>query len=101
MRKTYAGREVEFIGLTTEDPRTDVVRVNKFVRDVNFGFRLGWADKETANILMNGRDAIPQTLVVDGGGRVVTHWTGFGPHGFEGARMFDVLASEWFAGQEG
>lgn len=31
----------------------------------------------------------------------VTHWTGFGPQGFEGARMFDVLASEWFAGQEG
>jgi RimJ/RimL family protein N-acetyltransferase len=30
----------------------------------------------------------------------VTHWTGFGPHGFEGARMFDLLASEWFAGQE-
>jgi RimJ/RimL family protein N-acetyltransferase len=31
----------------------------------------------------------------------VVHWIGFGPHGFEGARMFDVLASEWFAGQEG
>jgi RimJ/RimL family protein N-acetyltransferase len=31
----------------------------------------------------------------------VTHWTGFGPQGFEGARMFDVLASEWFGGQEG
>jgi RimJ/RimL family protein N-acetyltransferase len=30
----------------------------------------------------------------------VTHWTGFGPEGFEGARMFDLLASEWFAGQE-
>ncbi len=30
----------------------------------------------------------------------VTHWTGFGPQGFEGSRMFDVLASEWFAGQE-
>jgi RimJ/RimL family protein N-acetyltransferase len=30
----------------------------------------------------------------------VLHWTGFGPHGFENARMFDVLASEWFAGQE-
>lgn len=77
VRKAYAGREVEFIGLTTENPRTDSVRVNKFVRDVNFSFRLGWADKETANILMNGRDEIPQTLVVDGGGRVVTHWTGF------------------------
>ena len=77
VRKAYADREVEFIGLTTEDPLTEVARVNKFVRDVNFRFRLGWADKETANILMNGRDAIPQTIVVDGGGRVVNHWTGF------------------------
>jgi thiol-disulfide isomerase/thioredoxin len=77
VRKAYADREVEFIGLTTENPRTDVVRVTKFVRDVGFGFRLGWADDETADILMNGRDAIPQTIVVDGGGRVVNHWTGF------------------------
>jgi RimJ/RimL family protein N-acetyltransferase len=30
----------------------------------------------------------------------VVNWVGFGPHGFQGARMFDVLASEWFAGQE-
>lgn len=29
----------------------------------------------------------------------VTHWSGFGPEGFEHARMFDLLASEWFAGQ--
>jgi hypothetical protein len=26
---------------------------------------------------MNGQDAIPQTLVIDGGGRVVNHWTGY------------------------
>jgi len=47
VRKTYAGREVEFIGLTTEDPRTSSDRVRKFLRDMNFSFRLGWADRET------------------------------------------------------
>lgn len=31
----------------------------------------------------------------------VTHWSGLGPDGFESARMFDLLASEWFAGQAG
>ena len=36
------------------------------------GFRLGWADPETADTLMNGENAIPQTLVIDGGGRIVT-----------------------------
>ena len=79
MRKAYAGRDVEFIGLTTEDPRTSSHRVKKFVRDVNFGFRLGWADHETARTLMNGRGSIPQTLVIDADGRVVNHWSGYSP----------------------
>ena len=79
VRKAYVGRDVEFIGLTTEDPRTSSDRVNKFLRDVNFGFRLGWADRETAHTLMNGRGAIPQTWVVDADGRIVNHWAGYSP----------------------
>lgn len=79
VRKDYTGREVEFIGLTTEDPRTASERVNKFLRDVSFGFRLGWADRELASALMNGRNAIPQTLVIDADGRIVTHWSGYSP----------------------
>jgi thiol-disulfide isomerase/thioredoxin len=77
VRKEYAGRNVEFIGLTTEDPRTSSERVNKFVRSVNFGFRLGWADGETAKTLMNGSNAVPQTLVIAGNGRVISHWDGY------------------------
>ena len=79
VRKAYAGRDVEFIGLTTEDPRTSSDRVNKFLRDISFGFRLGWADRETARTLMNGRNSIPQTLVIDADGRVVNHWSGYSP----------------------
>jgi len=79
VRKAYAGREVEFIGLTMEDPRTSSARVKKFLRDINFSFRLGWADRETARTLMNGKDSIPQTLVIDGDGRIVNHWTGYTP----------------------
>ena len=79
VRKAYVGREVEFIGLTTEDPRTSSGRVYKFLHDVRFGFRLGWADRETARTLMNGRGAIPQTLVIDADGRIVSHWTGYTP----------------------
>jgi thiol-disulfide isomerase/thioredoxin len=77
VRKDYAGRDVEFIGLTTEDPRTSADRVNQFVRQVKFGFRLGWADRETARTLMNGRGAIPQTLVIAANGRIISHWTGY------------------------
>jgi thiol-disulfide isomerase/thioredoxin len=77
VRKEYAGRAVEFIGLTTEDPRTSSDRVRQFVRSFNFGFRVGWADRETAHTLMNGRNSIPQTLVIAPDGRVVSHWTGY------------------------
>ena len=49
----------------------------KFVRDVNFGFRLGWADHETAQTLMNGRNLIPQTLVLTSDGHVISHWRGY------------------------
>jgi thiol-disulfide isomerase/thioredoxin len=77
VRKSYAGRNVEFIGLTTEDPRTSSNRVKQFARNVNFGFRLGWADRETARTLMNGRGAIPQTLVIAPDGRIVSHWNGY------------------------
>lgn len=77
VRKGYAESDVEFIGLTTEDPRTSSDKVKKFLRDVEFGFRLGWADRDMARTLMNGRNTIPQTLVIDANGRVVDHWTGY------------------------
>ncbi len=79
VRKAYAEREVEFIGLTTEDPRTSAARVKKFLRNVDFTFRLGWADAQVAHTLMNGEKGIPQTLVIDAQGRVVGHWSGYIP----------------------
>jgi thiol-disulfide isomerase/thioredoxin len=79
VRKEFAGRGVEFIGLTAEDPRTSSDRVKQFARDFNFGFRLGWADRETAAALMNGRNAIPQTLVIAPDGRILSHWRGYSP----------------------
>jgi thiol-disulfide isomerase/thioredoxin len=79
VRKEFAGRGVEFIGLTAEDPRTSSDRVKQFARDFNFRFRLGWADHETAVALMNGRNAVPQTLVIAPDGRILSHWRGYSP----------------------
>ena len=78
IRKEYSNRGVEFVGLTTENPSTDEGRVRQFLRDVKFGFRLGWADRETAVGLMQGRYTIPQTYVLDGEGRVLLHMRGYG-----------------------
>jgi len=90
VRKAYAGHDVEFIGLTTEDPRTSSARVKKFLRDISFSFRLGWADRQTARTLMNGKDSIPQTLVIDADGRIVDHWTGYSP-GRSGNRLKQTI----------
>ena len=77
VRSEYVGRAVEFIGLTVEDPRTSTTRVKQFVRKLSFGFRVGWADPQTARTLMNGNEAIPQTLVIDPDGRILSHWDGY------------------------
>lgn len=77
VRKEFAGKAVEFVALTTEDPRTSYDKVKQFARDFNFGFRLGWADRETAQVLMNGRNSIPQTLVIAANGHIVSHWNGY------------------------
>jgi thiol-disulfide isomerase/thioredoxin len=90
VRKAYTGREVEFIGLTTEDPRTASDRVNRFLRDVSFGFRLGWADRDLVRTLMNGKSAIPQTLVLDADGRIINHWTGYSA-GRSGERLRQTI----------
>src|SRR5258707_6398565 len=79
VRKEFAGRGVEFIGLTTEDPLTSSARVKRFARDFNFGFRLGWADRETAVTLMNRRSSTPQTLVIAPDGRIISHWRRYSP----------------------
>jgi thiol-disulfide isomerase/thioredoxin len=83
VRKEFAGREVEFVALTTEDPITTHDRVQKFARDYNFGFRIGWADRDTARALMNGRNAIPQTIVIGSNGTIINHWTGYSTQGRE------------------
>jgi thiol-disulfide isomerase/thioredoxin len=76
IRKAYATKDVEFIGLTTESYRMQD-QVNKFLKEVSFGFRLGWAEKDLAVTLMDGRNAIPITMLVDPAGRVVKHWSGY------------------------
>jgi len=86
VRRAYTGQNVEFIGLTTEDPRSSSERVNRFLREVNFGFRLGWADRDLARMLMNGRGAIPQTIVMDSHARIVRQWSGYSS-GHSGDRL--------------
>jgi len=89
VRKAHPNGDVVFIGLTMEDPR-ESARVQRFVREVGFGFRLGWADRELVRNLTNGRRSIPQTLVIDQEGRIVGHWDGYTP-GHSGDRLNQTI----------
>jgi thiol-disulfide isomerase/thioredoxin len=90
VRKAYTNGDVVFIGLTVEDPRYENEKVQRFVREVGFGFRLGWADRELARNLTNGRRTIPQTLIIDQEGRIVGHWDGYAP-GHSGQRLNETI----------
>jgi thiol-disulfide isomerase/thioredoxin len=90
VRKAYTNGDVVFIGLTVEDPRYENEKVQRFVREVGFGFRLGWADRELVRNLTNGRRTIPQTLIIDQEGRIVGHWDGYAP-GHSGQRLNETI----------
>lgn len=90
VRKAHTDGDVVFIGLTMEDPRYENERVQKFVREVGFGFRLGWGDRELLRNLTNGKRSIPQTLVIDQEGRIVGHWDGYMP-GRSGDRLNQTI----------
>src|SRR6476659_6434068 len=90
VRRAYTNGDVVFIGLTMEDPRYENERVQRFVREVGFTFRMGWADGELARALTDGRRSIPQTLVINQEGRIVSHWDGYSP-GRSGPRLKQTI----------
>ncbi|PYS72903.1 MAG: hypothetical protein DMF69_06360 [Acidobacteria bacterium] len=90
VRKAYADKDVVFIALTPENPERAAEQVNKFLSEVSFGFRLGWASPEVIERLMNVKAAIPQTIVIDATGRVLKHWIGYSPRQ-SGKRLSDLI----------
>jgi len=90
VRKSYEGKDVEFVALTVEDPDEASDSVKKFLRQVTFNFHLGWADRELARALMTGRSGIPQTFVIDSDGRITKQWTGYSP-GRSADRLKDAI----------
>jgi thiol-disulfide isomerase/thioredoxin len=74
---TLGPRGVRVIGLTTEHPTKDRSRVREFVRSLEMGYQVGFAEGELANYLMQGRNIVPQTYVFDRQGRLLRHFIGF------------------------
>jgi peroxiredoxin len=79
LHKEFQSRGVEMIGLSTEDPDASAESVSDFVREYNVDYHIGWATREVAQTLMQGRTSIPQSFVIARDGRIVKRFIGFRP----------------------
>jgi peroxiredoxin len=79
LHKEYQSRGVEMIGLSTEDPDASAESVSDFIREYGVDYQIGWAKREVAQTLMQGRSAIPQSFVIARDGRIVKRFIGFRP----------------------
>lgn len=76
MANLYRDKGVEVIGLTTEDPESDLQTVKDFSQEFKINYPVGWAEPISEQ-LMNGRDGIPQTIIIGRDGKVKRHFVGF------------------------
>lgn len=81
LSQEFKARGVEVIGLTSEDPETDVEKVQDFVRAFRINYKIGWSDQSFVLALMQGkvRNSIPQSFVISRDGRVLKRFVGFNP----------------------
>ena len=79
LHKEYQSRGVEMIGLSTEDPEASAESVSDFIREYKVDYQIGWAKREVAATLMQGRGSIPQSFVIARDGHIVRRFIGFRP----------------------
>jgi thiol-disulfide isomerase/thioredoxin len=79
LNKEFKDRGVELIGLSTEDPDASAESVNQFVRAYNVDYQIGWAKREVALALMQGKTNIPQSFIIARDGRILKRFIGFNP----------------------
>jgi len=73
----FKSKGVEVIGMTTEDKSTDEDAVREFVKAFKIDYPIGWANRDLAMEVLQGRGAIPQTLVIGRDGKLRKHLIGF------------------------
>ena len=79
LNKEFRDRGVEMIGLSTEDPDASAQSVSEFVRQYQVDYQIGWATREVALALMQGRTNIPQSFIIARDGRILRRFIGFSP----------------------
>lgn len=73
----FRPKGLEIVGLSTENPDASAEGVRRFVDAFSMNYRVGWVTPEVATVLMNNRNAIPQSFVIARDGRVLNRFVGF------------------------
>ena len=79
LHQEFQSRGVEMIGLSTEDPDASAESVADFVKEYKVKYHIGWAARDVAIALMQGRTNIPQSFIIDRDGHIVKRFIGFRP----------------------
>ena len=79
LHKEFQSRGVEMIGLSTEDPEASAQAVKAFMREYAVDYQIGWATRDVAITLMQGRTSIPQSFIIARDGRILKRFIGFDP----------------------
>lgn len=79
LHKEFQSRGVEMVALSTEDPDASAQSVIDFVREYDVDYQVGWATREVAITLMQGRTSIPQSFIIARDGRIIKRFIGFNP----------------------
>jgi thiol-disulfide isomerase/thioredoxin len=76
LSKEFKDRDVEVIGLTTEDPAAAAQKVRDFAKEFQISYTLGWAGS-VGSTLMRDNTSIPQKFVITRDGRLMKRLIGF------------------------
>ena len=79
LHQEYQSRGVEMVGLSTEDPDQSAESVAAFVKAYDVKYHIGWATRDVAIALMQGRTNIPQSFIIARDGRILKRFIGFRP----------------------
>lgn len=79
LHQEYKAKGVEFVGLSTEDPNSSAQKVRDFVTSYGVDYPIGWATREVALTLMQGKTTIPQSFIITRDGRLFRKIDGFHP----------------------
>jgi thiol-disulfide isomerase/thioredoxin len=79
MHDDYKGRDIESLGITSEDERNTAESVRDFVKEYKINYKVVWADEDAwASFLAPGYQ-IPQTYMIGRDGRLLKKFLGYSP----------------------